>query len=131
MSSEILLVLFLPAFYLYPYFLKPQSHRLPQQAPLSIVASQHWIDSLHSQGHSKEKEDKKGGRIMGAAESTSILIMSSLQGKHLWVACNHSLASWSSRYCQGFSAGSLLCVPLSSLVFSFQCLGKKKKRKTE
>lgn len=72
----------------------PPSRRIPHQAPLSIVASWHWTASLHGQGHCKEEEAGKGGRILAAGGSPLILIMSSLQGQHLWVACTHSSNSF-------------------------------------
>ena len=95
-SLEILPVLFLPAFYLYPYFLQPRQFTEVLIKLLWALwpASQPWTATLHGQGHSKEKEAERGGRILSAAGSTSILITSSLQGQHLWVACTHSLDSF-------------------------------------
>lgn len=69
----------------------------------------------------KEREAEKEGRILAAVGSTSIL-------NH--VICKEApLGDLNSFFRQLHGAadngGSLLCVPLLSLVFSLQCLGKK------
>lgn len=75
---------------------------------------------VHGQGHSTEREAEKEGRILAAVGSTSIRI----------IICKEApLGDLNSFLRQLHGAadirGSLLCVPLLSLVFSLQCLGKK------
>lgn len=86
--------------------------------PLSTVGSK-WCMARDS----KEREAEMEGRILAAVGSVSILIMSSAR-----IASLGDLNSFL-RQLHGAAdiGGSLLCVPLLSLVFSLQCLGKKGK----
>lgn len=126
MPSKILPVLFLPPFYLHPYFLKPHQDT---EFPIKLLWAL-WLTSAvdgqsAGQGQSKEKEAEEGEKILDPGccgvcfnpHHVQPVRTSPLGGMHSFLGQLHRPADifW----------GSKLCVPILSLVFTFQCLGKK------